>query len=207
MNSRVTMVNPIHSPYGTYKRSFMVIVLVTLLINLVACLPQSIPTGENNLPAEETPEVSPTLHLTPIPVPNTTPTDGIPADRSDRLESIPPKDLERIPPSPVPIKGEVPGEILATILDDLAARADVDPVEVQILRAEAVRWSDGSLGCPQPDMMYTQAEVDGYWLVLQVDSQEYDYRITTTGYFLLCEQRLPPSHPTSDHVDEGSPTE
>jgi hypothetical protein len=101
----------------------------------------------------------------------------------------------------------VPDEILATIMDDLAIRADVNPDRIQIIRAESVRWSDGSLGCPQPDTMYPQEEIDGYWLVLLVDSQEYDYRITTSGYFLLCEQRLPPSLPATEQVDEDSPTE
>jgi hypothetical protein len=35
--------------------------------------------------------------------------------------------------------------------------------------------------------MYTQALVDGYWVVLAVGEQEYDYRASDTGYFFLCE--------------------
>jgi hypothetical protein len=28
-------------------------------------------------------------------------------------------------------------------------------------------WNDGSLGCPEPGMMYTQALVNGYWLIIE----------------------------------------
>ena len=34
--------------------------------------------------------------------------------------------------------------------------------DLKVLSAEAVTWSDGSLGCPEPGMMYTQALVPGY---------------------------------------------
>jgi hypothetical protein len=56
-----------------------------------------------------------------------------------------------------------------------------------VIRDQAVTWSDGSLGCPQPGVFYTQALVPGYWVVLQVGDQEYDYRASERGHFVLCE--------------------
>ena len=89
--------------------------------------------------------------------------------------------------------GEVPEALLNKIVDDLVARTGADPASIEVVRAEEVVWGDGSLGCPQPGMMYTQALVDGYWVVLRTGGQDYDYRATQSGYFVLCEgQKLQP---------------
>ena len=40
---------------------------------------------------------------------------------------------------------------------------------------EAVDWPDASLGCPQPDMVYTQVPVDGTLILLSVAGQVYEY--------------------------------
>ena len=48
-------------------------------------------------------------------------------------------------------------------------------------------WSDGSLGCPRPGQVYTQALVPGYQVVLEVEGRQYDYRATERGYYVLCE--------------------
>src|SRR5690606_32198724 len=48
---------------------------------------------------------------------------------------------------------------------DLAARLDVDPAAIEVASAGRVTWSDGSLGCPEPGKMYTQALVYGYRVV------------------------------------------
>jgi hypothetical protein len=84
------------------------------------------------------------------------------------------------------------------ILEDMVARTGADPASIEVVRAEAVVWNDGSLGCPQPGMMYTQALVDGYWVVLKAGDREFDYRATQTGYFLLCE-----GHPLGPFVPPG----
>ncbi len=55
-----------------------------------------------------------------------------------------------------------------------------------LVRAQAVTWSDGSLGCPEPGMSYTQALVEGYWIVLDAGDQTLDYRASASGAFKLC---------------------
>lgn len=59
--------------------------------------------------------------------------------------------------------------------NDLAERLDVEPATIEVVAYEKAIWRDGSLGCPQPDMMYTQALVDGYLIQLRVDGQTYNY--------------------------------
>ena len=62
-----------------------------------------------------------------------------------------------------PVKGQVPQTILESILKEAAALAKVSHEQLVIVRAQSVVWNDGSLGCPEPGMMYTQALVNGYW--------------------------------------------
>jgi len=49
--------------------------------------------------------------------------------------------------------------------DDLALRLQINAGEIVLEQATNVTWSDGALGCPEPDMYYTQALVPGYRIV------------------------------------------
>lgn len=81
----------------------------------------------------------------------------------------------------------LPTEITDPIVADAAARLGVDPSAVTIVDAHEETWSDGSLGCPQPGMMYTQALVDGYQVVVEANGTQLDYRGSGAGQFRLCE--------------------
>jgi hypothetical protein len=93
--------------------------------------------------------------------------------------------------------GEVPEELLNRIRADLVGRTGLSSERLRITQAQAIIWNDGSLGCPQPDILYTQALVNGYWVVLDLDGIKYDYRASESGYFFLCENGLPPISPPS----------
>ena len=91
------------------------------------------------------------------------------------------------PASGAPITGEVPEATLQAIQQQLAIDVPgVDLTAATVVTAEAVEWSDGSLGCPEPGMMYTQAITPGYHVVIEVDGTEYDYRATDSGQVRLC---------------------
>jgi hypothetical protein len=97
-------------------------------------------------------------------------------------------------PEPVPstseppmVTGEVPAGLIGEIVADAAQRLSVAVVDVEVVRAEAVTWPDGSLGCPEPGIVYTQALVPGYWVVVEADERQLDYRAGRRGSFLLCE--------------------
>ena len=84
------------------------------------------------------------------------------------------------------MKGQVPQAILDPILKEAAALAKLDREQLVIVRAAPVIWNDGSLGCPEPGMMYTQALVNGYWVVIDAAGQKYDFRVGSRGNFRLC---------------------
>ena len=81
----------------------------------------------------------------------------------------------------------LPTSITDPIVDDAATRLGVDPSAVTIVDGHAETWSDGSLGCPQPGMMYTQALVDGYQVVVEANGTQLDYRGRGPGQFQICE--------------------
>ncbi len=96
--------------------------------------------------------------------------------------------VDRISPTPAPIQGEVPADLLANIIADAAQRSGVDAAAIVVQQGEAVEWNDGSMGCPQPGVAYLQVIIPGYRVVLQAGDNNYDYRADTRGRFLLCQK-------------------
>jgi len=102
-----------------------------------------------------------------------------------------PAELPERVPEPEPtrkvVTGEVPGELIDRMRADLAARiGETAAASAIVKRAEAVQWSDGSLGCPEPGQFYTQAIVPGYAVELEAGGTIYAYHASTKGYFKLC---------------------
>jgi hypothetical protein len=91
-------------------------------------------------------------------------------------------------PQTAPTESQAPKAILDRILNETAKLANVPHEQLVIVRAEAVVWSDGSLGCPEPGMQYTQALINGYWVVISAGGQTYDFRVDRGGTFRLCPQ-------------------
>lgn len=60
-------------------------------------------------------------------------------------------------------------------VDDLAATLDVDAGEVEVVAVQEVTWRDGSRGCAQPGMTYTQALIDGSRITLRAAGRTYEY--------------------------------
>jgi hypothetical protein len=91
-----------------------------------------------------------------------------------------------------PMIGGIPDALLADIMADAAERAGLPAGELEVVAAEAVTFNDGSLGCPQPGMAYTQALVDGYHVVIGTPNGELDYRAAQTGGFRFCDNPMDP---------------
>ena len=95
------------------------------------------------------------------------------------------------------VESQMPEAILGPILDEAAKLANVPRQQLVIVRAEAVVWNDGSLGCPEPGMEYTQALVNGYWVLIKAAEQTYDFRVGGGGSFRFCpEGRGHPPRPS-----------
>lgn len=60
-------------------------------------------------------------------------------------------------------------------IEDLAQRLDVPPESIKVSGARQVTWRSGALGCPEPDMNYTEALVPGSVIYLQVDNAIHAY--------------------------------
>ena len=93
-------------------------------------------------------------------------------------------------PAP-PARHGVVGEAVA----DLSRRLDVDPADITVVSAEEVTWRDGSIGCPQPGMLYTQALTNGTRVVLEAEGQRYQYHAGGRRSAFLCENPEPPANP------------
>lgn len=65
------------------------------------------------------------------------------------------------------------------------------------LKVEALIWSDGSLGCPQPGLSYTQALVPGWRLVVRHQARVAVYHASQQGQWLLCPGADPSVKPGS----------
>ena len=76
--------------------------------------------------------------------------------------------------------------MLDEIRADAAQRAGVAPDKVKILTVEAVTWADGSLGCPEPGMMYAQALVRGYRITVDAAGTTLDYHAGPQSRFVHC---------------------
>ena len=88
-------------------------------------------------------------------------------------------------PSPAAGGNDLPS-LIRTVSDDAARRSGVDASRVRVIEAGAVTWSDGSLGCPEPDRMYTQALVPGFRIRVEAGGQQFDYHAGARGTWRLC---------------------
>jgi hypothetical protein len=92
---------------------------------------------------------------------------------------------------PAPIIGEVPDTVLASMKADLATRLGRSVDTARVLRAEQVIWPDGSIGCAQPGVLYTQATVVGYLVEIELEAKIYRYHSALNGAPIFCENPGP----------------
>lgn len=84
-------------------------------------------------------------------------------------------------------------EDVQAAIADLATNESVEPDAVTVAGYHEVTWSDGSLGCPEPGMMYTQALVPGSLLVLESNGELFSYHGANGKPYKFCaDPKLPP---------------
>jgi len=76
--------------------------------------------------------------------------------------------------------------IVAAALEDAARRTGLPEDALVVVQAQAVVWRDGSLGCPEPDMAYTQALVPGFRVQVRAGDDVMDYHANRHGRLRLC---------------------
>lgn len=100
----------------------------------------------------------------------------------------------RATPEPRPTApADQPGaELVEQARQALAAHLGIDAGMLTLKEASPQQWSDGSLGCPAPDMMYPQVIVPGF--LISLTDRTRDYEIHTgraKEQMVLCENKLP----------------
>ena len=90
-------------------------------------------------------------------------------------------------------------KIVSEVISQAAREHELEESQLSAVVASQVTWSDGSLNCPQPGQVYTQALVDGLWVVLTDGSRIFDYRAGGDGAFRSCQDGSPPA---TTYVDQ-----
>ena len=97
--------------------------------------------------------------------------------------TLAPPTVNPMPAAKIPTKLQPLADKAADIL---AKELDVPADKVQILEIEAVQWSDASLGCPEPGMMYAQMITPGYRARARVNGQDYLVHMDEKGRGVSC---------------------
>lgn len=86
-------------------------------------------------------------------------------------------------------------EVTALAVEDLSQQLGVPMSDIGVCDVCSVTWPDTSLGCPEPDMMYSQMVQEGHLIRLSADGESFYYHSGGMQPPFQCEetlQQLPP---------------
>jgi len=89
--------------------------------------------------------------------------------------------------------------------EDLAGRLGLAPEAIELVSIEVVEWSDTSLGCPQPGMMYAQVITPGFRVVLETEGEKYAYHTDREGQVTLCKPEMDGEIPSPKGIKDNTP--
>ncbi len=75
---------------------------------------------------------------------------------------------------------------VAVARNRLAHELGCEPSSILVDKVEEVEWSDSSLGCPQPGMMYMQVITPGYRITLEHAGQRYIMHTNRGSHAVHC---------------------
>ena len=75
---------------------------------------------------------------------------------------------------------------------DLSDWLGVSSDSIHLISDESVTWRDGSVGCPDSRMIYTQALVPGRRIILEVDGLHYAYHASRNRPLFYCDNPQDP---------------
>lgn len=151
------------------NRKVIVVLVIISVLMLSACAVGSFGVPENVVLPTDTPQPEPTT--LPSPEPTAVPT----------LELVVPAD-QVLPQGGVQMgDGEGLERLLERAKEDIVQVARTSTDQITVVSTEQVEWSNASLGCPQPDMMYAQVITPGYRIILAANGQTYQYHSGLDG--------------------------
>lgn len=98
-----------------------------------------------------------------------------PVPHSEETDNMPETEEPQVTDTGDPHRPVELDEAVRLAREDLAARLENDAHEIELIEARSVTWRDGSMGCPEPGGMYTQALVEGYRIRLAADGRTWSY--------------------------------
>ena len=104
-------------------------------------------------------------------------------------------DTTQMPPSATTPADARLQDLIEKTKEDLAQRLSISITQITLVEATEVEWSDSSLDCPRPEMAYMQVITPGYRILLEADTQVYEYHSNRDAYFIYCENPVPPFLP------------
>ena len=102
---------------------------------------------------------------------------------------LPPSDGAPAEPIGTPSDALVPPgaeEVVERAKEDLAKHKGIDKEKIVVVEVDPVDWSDTSLGCPEPGMMYAQVITPGYKILLSYAGETYEYHSDKGNYVVYC---------------------
>lgn len=129
-----------------------------------------------------------------------------PESFSTSLPVAPPYGDHQMTPIPPTPTGVAASQLVQQASKDLASRLGIPVDQISISTVQAVTWPDGSLGCPQPGIAYTQVMTPGYLILLESSGSRYPYHSDTGTQFILCQEELAPLLPVKPgEIQDGQP--
>ena len=92
--------------------------------------------------------------------------------------------------SPTPGDQQADNIYVVQAKEDLAKRLNVSKDQIALVKFKSVVWPDGSYGCPQPGIIYTQVQREGYFIRLGYAGDFFDYHGGGGTPPFLCEVLL-----------------
>ena len=114
--------------------------------------------------------------------------------------------LESQQPMGEPVNtASMPRGVRRAVVADAAKRFNVAESGVVLARAEQLTWSDGSLGCPEPGVAYTQMLVAGFRVDATTSAGTLTYHTDSRGSVVSCGARSArPTRPAPGANDDAS---
>ena len=104
----------------------------------------------------------------------------------------------------------MPRELAEKAKEDLAQRLSIPLTQIDLVEAKKVVWTDASLGCPQPGIVYAQVLTPGFFVQLEAQGQEYEYHIDMDQIVILCDfpvEEIGSLRDTEKNIEDGWPNQ
>lgn len=168
-------------------KTVWIVILFASAIALYGCSPSQASSG-----------ISPVVPSESVVPPTTAP-------KNDTAQPPPPKTDITVPDKTL-APDENAQKLAPLAKEDLATELQISFDDIVLSSVAAVVWPDASLGCPQPDMAYTQILTPGFLITLEASGKQYFYHTDESSTVIACPEGGLPEFPlTPGEIQDGKP--